>query len=416
MESGPPAPNEASTPIRRVVFAADQTPSGSPAETPSRGEVLLNRMGHVLKNAWAFRRPVTDFALHAGANVILGMGPKELAKSIAIWSGVGAAFGGAAGTIATGAFVGAIGGALTEYARQIGGNLDRKAEADPSLDGRKAKFLLKFKGLGDKETFRATNLKKIRNAAIFGAIAGAGAGALMEHTAIGGLIKERIEVLGLKISFPSEIPVVEGVKNLIGLGGIHETGQAAAENAGQGAAQAAAENAGQIVPPPDTDQIDPQKPDGVQDKFPAAPAAPAVAPQPAAPAFPDGAPSATAPTTAEPISPTTTPTGAEASGSITDNSLTYDNKPWVLLENGTKNIGQALQTIGETGVPVDQQVLASKLQEATNLWANGQLDPSTNPDLYRLFHLSNGTESIYKNLLNQDTINSLLKLGIIEGK
>ncbi len=106
--------------------------------------------------------------------------------------------------------------------------------------------------------------------------------------------------------------------------------------------------------------------------------------------------------------------GHMVSGSVADHSLTYDGKPWVLLDNGNKNIGHLFEATGETS-PIDQQVLADKLQEATALWAHGQLNPAAYEDLYRVFHLSNGTASIYNSLLDddEDTLKSLIRLGIV---
>lgn len=105
--------------------------------------------------------------------------------------------------------------------------------------------------------------------------------------------------------------------------------------------------------------------------------------------------------------------GHMVSGSVADHNLTYDGKPWVLLDNGTKNIGHLFEATGETS-PIDQQVLAAKLQEATTLWAHGQLNPAEHGDLYRVFHLSNGTASIYNKLLDDDeTLETLKRLGII---
>lgn len=152
---------------------------------------------------------------------------------------------------------------------------------------------------------------------------------------------------------------------------------------------------------------------------PAAPRPPAIAPDTQAaapPAAPEATPAAPAPTaaapTAESLPPTTAPTGAEVSGSVADNSLTYDGKPWVLMDNGVKNIGNLFKTVGETG-DIDQRALASSLQNATKLWADGQLNYTDHPDLYRIFHLSNGTGSVYNNLLDDNTLESLKKLGIV---
>lgn len=115
----------------------------------------------------------------------------------------------------------------------------------------------------------------------------------------------------------------------------------------------------------------------------------------------------------EPLPPTVAPNGAQVQGSVVDNSLTYNGKPWVLLENGTRNIGHLLQSVGEEGSTINEQVMAAKLQEAAVLWTHGQLTSSNYPDLHSLLHLCNGTEEVYNGLLNENTLVSLRNLGII---
>lgn len=115
----------------------------------------------------------------------------------------------------------------------------------------------------------------------------------------------------------------------------------------------------------------------------------------------------------ESIPPNTIIHHHEVSGSVADHSLTYDGKPWVLMDNGVKNIGNLFKTVGETG-DIDKQALASNLQNATKLWTDGQLNYTDHPDLYRIFHLSNGTASVYNNLLDDNTLESLKKLGIVK--
>lgn len=144
---------------------------------------------------------------------------------------------------------------------------------------------------------------------------------------------------------------------------------------------------------------------------PEAPQATAAAPAPAAPV--EQVPAATtAPTAPEPLPPTTAPTGVEVQGSTIDNSLTYGGRPWIIVDNGVKNIGNLFNAVGESG-DIDKQALATSLQKATALWAQGNLSPTTDPDLYKIFHLSNGTSSMYNNLLQSDTLESLKKLGIV---
>lgn len=159
--------------------------------TRSGGEALINRMGQVLEDRRAFGKSVANFALHGAATRGLSMGSRELAKGIVSYSGLaGAVGGGFTGTIVAGAFVGAVSGALVEYARQVNKNLDTKAEADPSLAGRRTAFLLKFKELRHGGVLKPTDTKKILMRGLAGAVAGAGAQALIHHTEIGQLIEQ----------------------------------------------------------------------------------------------------------------------------------------------------------------------------------------------------------------------------------
>lgn len=112
------------------------------------------------------------------------------------------------------------------------------------------------------------------------------------------------------------------------------------------------------------------------------------------------------------IEPTISPTSKEVAGSVADGTLTYDGKSWDLINNGEKNIDNLLRVTEQAGT-VDRQILADNLQKATELWTNGQLDKSTDPDLWKVFNLSNGTQSVFPDLLNVDTLESLKKLGIV---
>lgn len=180
--------------------------------TKSKVEALINRMGQVLENKKAFGKSVADFALHGTATRGLSIGSKELAKGIVSWGGLaGAVGGGVTGTVVAGAFVGAVSGALVEYARQVNKNLDRKAEADPSLAGRRTACFLKFKGLPNKEVLTSIEWKEVRNKAVFGLIAGAGAGALVEYIPeISEFIKNIPGVSGIR-DMARDIPGAEGM-------------------------------------------------------------------------------------------------------------------------------------------------------------------------------------------------------------
>lgn len=106
------------------------------------------------------------------------------------------------------------------------------------------------------------------------------------------------------------------------------------------------------------------------------------------------------------------PTGARIEGSVVDNSLTYNGESWVLAKSGLVNI----HTINPN-LNVDQGLMAQKLQEATVLWSKGQLNQNTNPDLWRLFHLSNNTTSVFPGLMantDDETIKSFIRLGVVK--
>lgn len=159
----------------------------SGAEKAMHGsEAVLNKIADVLQKRQVFGKPIAAFAIGAAAPGALRMGAKELAKSVVAWSGMaGAVGGGLTGTMAAGAFVGAVSGAVVEYARQVNKNLDTRlagvTEADPALVGRKKAFLRKMKELRRTEVLKPNDYRKLGRAALFGAVAGAGAGALVEH-------------------------------------------------------------------------------------------------------------------------------------------------------------------------------------------------------------------------------------------
>ncbi len=165
-------------------------------------EAVFNKMGNVLQNRMVFGKSVASFVMGAAAPGALRMGAKEVAKSVVAWSGLaGAVGGGLTGTMAAGAFVGAVSGAVVEYARQVNKNLDTRLagvnEADPAVVGRKNAFLRKMKELRRTEVLKPNDYRKLGKAALFGAVAGAGAGALVENIpGLSEFIKEHTGALG----------------------------------------------------------------------------------------------------------------------------------------------------------------------------------------------------------------------------
>ncbi|MBI2019229.1 hypothetical protein HYS95_00990 [Candidatus Daviesbacteria bacterium] len=518
-------------------------------------EAVIGKAGDVLKNVPAFGKSIAGFATGKIGEVGAGMASRELAKGVLAWTATTAGIGtGITGTWVGGAFVGAMGGAMIEWGRQINQNLK---ESDPSIAGRRAAFLLKFKELRHAGVLKPRDLKKIRNAAIFGAIAGAGAGALVqfvpeiaqfvgEHSgfltgtgdtagaaagttadalggvggsignaaggigegiggvwsgtgeAIGGIaggagemtqgvrdmagnlpgVKGTGDVLGgignaagnvwsgtgevaggalartgetiggatqTTGDFARSLPMGQGAADTLGGvggaigGGLGQAGEAignAAQAVGLGGAQEAAQQAGQETAQGAAEQAAGEAGNtGLSETVQAAAdEANSTAALDASNAAVGEAVQQTGQETVqqvgqealeeagqevaqgtEPIANTMVH-GHEVAGSVVDQSLTYDGAPWVLLENGTKNIGNVLEAAGIDGAleAVDKGVLAQNLQQATNLWTQGQLTPSAYPDLYTLFHLSNGTASVYNDLLNEDTVDILKKLKVLK--
>lgn len=195
-----------------AAFGVTQQTEAQP-EKPE-GEVLLGRMEEVLTRTRVFGRSIADFALRRGAIGALRYGTRELAKGIFSWSGAAAAVGGGVtGTMAVGAFAGAVAATVVEYARQIKNNLDQRIseqEADPELLTRKQIFLRRGEGLLHKEAYKA-DFRKLGKAALFGAVVGAGAGALVEHIPqIAEFIREHAESLR---------PVASGAGEMMGAAG-----------------------------------------------------------------------------------------------------------------------------------------------------------------------------------------------------
>lgn len=122
--------------------------------------------------------------------------------------------------------------------------------------------------------------------------------------------------------------------------------------------------------------------------------------------------SSTASTTQSPVE--TNPMGAHVTGTVTESNLTFNEKPWQLLSNGYDNIRQLLGPRQLGTVTIQQDVLGAKLDEAVKLWNAHALDPKTNPDLWKLFHLSNGTGSVIESLQNKDILTALQNLGVVK--
>ncbi len=143
-------------------------------------------------------RTAGEFVLRNASMTSLRWGAREAAKGVWSVSGVaGAIGGGIAGTAVGGAVVGAVAGAAVEYVRQVNQNLDNLpitrrstgrtmsiGEAfrieDLALENRSAILLYKVKGLRHVESWKPNDISKLGKAALFGAAAGAGAGALAD--------------------------------------------------------------------------------------------------------------------------------------------------------------------------------------------------------------------------------------------
>lgn len=193
---------------------------------PSRGvEALIGSMGHALENKRAFGKSIAEFALHGAATRGLSMGSKELARSVLVWSGAaGAIGGGLTGTVFAGAFVGAMSGALVEYARQVNKNLDREAAADPSIAGQRAAFALKFKEFHHIRVLKPNDTRRIIEGGVFGAIAGAGAGALIENEELAALLRKIPGVSGIGDAIGKVGETIGNIPGVRGAGGaVRET-------------------------------------------------------------------------------------------------------------------------------------------------------------------------------------------------
>lgn len=125
-----------------------------------------------------------------------------------------------------------------EYVRQVNKNLDQRlsdqqkaefAEVEPGQFGRKEVFLRKMKELRHREVLKPNDYRKLGRAALFGAIAGAGAGLLVEH------IPQLSEFAkGIRDNLGDLGSITSGVKDIAGNipGGVGDTLGAAGRTAG----------------------------------------------------------------------------------------------------------------------------------------------------------------------------------------
>ncbi len=218
-----------------AINEATREPVPSPLER-SRRERIIETIAQRLENTRVFGKPLPELAFRGIGLGGIRWGAKELAKGIVSWSGLaGAVGGGVTGTVVAGGFVGAVAGAAVEYIRQVDANLSaRVKESSPDLTSRKAIFLQKLKESSrTREVFTQVDKGKLGRAALFGAITGAGAGALMEVVGVN-------DPLGVK-KFLSE-----NAKGFIpNLGGLGEAATEAVKNVGAAGA-VASQSIGQI--------------------------------------------------------------------------------------------------------------------------------------------------------------------------
>lgn len=166
----------------------------SPTER-SRRERIIEAISYRFENTRVFGKPLSELAFRGIGTRGIRWGARELAKGIVSWSGAaGAVGGGIAGTAVTGAFVGAIAGAAVEYVRQVDANLSVRAlETNPNLTSRRDIFLQKLRETRQhREVFTQLDKGKLSRAAIFGAITGAGAGAIAEIPGVREFLNENV--------------------------------------------------------------------------------------------------------------------------------------------------------------------------------------------------------------------------------
>lgn len=104
--------------------------------------------------------------------------------------------------------------------------------------------------------------------------------------------------------------------------------------------------------------------------------------------------------------------GAIVNGSVQSGDLFYNGHRWELFSNGLKN---AEQIFHNTPAEIDAEKFKYELQQAAQLWTDHKLP--ANSDLWRVFHFSNGTRSVFADLSqthSADTLKAFKNLGILK--
>ncbi len=227
-------PQAVETPAAEEPIVVDESanePVVSPWRTSaerSRRERITETIAQQIENLQVLGKRLPELAFRGIGLGGIRWGARELAKGIVSWSGAaGAVGGGIAGTALTGAFVGALAGAAVEYVRQVDANLSKIVSAEtPDLTSRKAIFLQKLRQTREhREVFTQVDAGKLGKAALFGAITGAGAGAIADIPEVREFLSE------------------ENVRRFLpNLGGIGQTATEAVRSAGTFAG-----NAGNVI-------------------------------------------------------------------------------------------------------------------------------------------------------------------------
>lgn len=114
--------------------------------------------------------------------------------------------------------------------------------------------------------------------------------------------------------------------------------------------------------------------------------------------------------TLDPLPPTTTLSGRVVEGSVFS-GLKSDGEEFLLFENGVNNLDK-LRSFGDINF-IDEEVLKRAQQKGVSLWAQGKLDSAKYPLEWASFHLGNGTESVFNELLNPKTYQLFHQSGMI---